>query len=84
MLTCNDGNDVLAAGNVIVLKNNVQVATLQSVIDYDGGDKIASSEQVAVGPRLLGRRLRYAVGSGHRALPDRLVGLVLCVTGGHE
>ncbi len=45
---CTNANDVLNAGDVIVLSNPVDPTTLQSVIDYDGGDKIGASRQIAV------------------------------------
>ncbi|MGL4651871.1 MAG: hypothetical protein ACRC1H_20850, partial [Caldilineaceae bacterium] len=47
-LVCSNANDVLNSGNVIVLANPVDPATLQSVIDFDGGDKIGATKQVAV------------------------------------
>jgi uncharacterized repeat protein (TIGR01451 family) len=40
--------DVINAGTVIVLNNAVQTGTLQSVIDFDGRDKIAATKSVAL------------------------------------
>ena len=40
--------DLIDAGDVIVLNNPVDIATLQAVIDFDGGDKFAASKAVAV------------------------------------
>jgi uncharacterized repeat protein (TIGR01451 family) len=51
-------NDVIPAGSVILLNNTVQTATRQSVIDFDGGDKIAASKPIAV------TRAAWATGSG--------------------
>lgn len=50
-LACSDGNDVLVAGNVIVLNSTVSDLTgptARMVIDFDGGDKIGATEQIAV------------------------------------
>lgn len=47
-LACTNANDVLNAGDVIVLSNPVDPTTTQTVIDFDGGDKIGSSRQIAV------------------------------------
>ena len=47
-LACTDANDLLTGGNVVVLSNPVDPTTLQSVIDFDGGDKLGASKQVAV------------------------------------
>jgi len=41
-------NDLIEAGDIIILDNPVDITTLQSVIDFDGGDKFASSAAVAV------------------------------------
>ncbi|MBX3053118.1 MAG: carboxypeptidase regulatory-like domain-containing protein [Caldilineaceae bacterium] len=41
-------DDRIQAGTVLVLSNGVQTATRQSVIDYDGGDKLASTKTVAI------------------------------------
>ena len=40
--------DLLGPNTVIVLRSNVTLATRASVIDFDGGDKIASSRTVAL------------------------------------
>ncbi|MFK7774049.1 MAG: LamG-like jellyroll fold domain-containing protein [Saprospiraceae bacterium] len=50
--------DILAAGDVIILDENVNPATRSSVIDYDGGDKIATTGNLAI------TRLAWASGSG--------------------
>lgn len=41
-------SDILNAGTVISLKNVVQSTTRASVIDFDGGDKIAATKPIAV------------------------------------
>jgi uncharacterized repeat protein (TIGR01451 family) len=41
-------SDVLNAGTVIVLNNNVQSTTRQSVIDYDGGDRVSATKPIAM------------------------------------
>ncbi|HRL78145.1 MAG TPA: hypothetical protein PK440_18510, partial [Candidatus Accumulibacter phosphatis] len=46
-VTTNAG-DVINAGTVLVLNNPVQTGTLQSVIDFDGRDKIAATNTVAL------------------------------------
>ena len=40
--------DLLGAETVIVLNNAVNINTLATVIDYDGGDRIASSSMIAM------------------------------------
>ncbi|RMG86806.1 MAG: hypothetical protein D6714_03535, partial [Bacteroidetes bacterium] len=40
--------DVINAGTVIILNNDINPATLQSVLDYDGGDRFSSSLPLAV------------------------------------
>lgn len=40
--------DLLGAETVIVLSNAVNINTLATVIDYDGGDRIASSSMIAM------------------------------------
>ncbi len=47
-LTCTNANDTFASGNVVVLSSTIDPTTLQSVIDFDGGDKIGATQQVAV------------------------------------
>jgi hypothetical protein len=41
-------SDIINAGTVILLNNNVVTTTRQSVIDFDGGDKFASTDPVTV------------------------------------
>ncbi|MBX3011905.1 MAG: DUF11 domain-containing protein [Caldilineaceae bacterium] len=41
-------NDLIMADTVIVLNNAVNMNTLQSVIDFDGGDRISSSTLIAM------------------------------------
>ena len=41
-------SDVLKAGDVIILNNAVKSTTRQSVIDWDGGDKIGATKPIAV------------------------------------
>lgn len=41
-------DDVLSAGNVILLSNAVNSKTRQGVIDWDGGDKIGTTKPIAV------------------------------------
>ncbi|MFK8007335.1 MAG: LamG-like jellyroll fold domain-containing protein [Saprospiraceae bacterium] len=50
--------DILAAGDVIILDENVNTGTRSSVVDYDGGDKIATTGNLAI------TRLAWASGSG--------------------
>jgi len=50
-------SDNLTAGDVIVLDQNVNTATRAAVIDFDGGDKIASRGNLAI------TRLAWASGS---------------------
>lgn len=50
-------SDLIDAGTVIVLDNAVQTGTLQSVVDFDGGDRVASSKLVAM------TRAAWATGS---------------------
>ena len=50
-------DDTINAGDVIVLDNQVDTNTLQSVIDFDGGDKFAASKTIAV------TRAAWATGS---------------------
>jgi uncharacterized repeat protein (TIGR01451 family) len=50
-------DDNINAGDVIVLDNQVDANTLQSVIDFDGGDKFAASKTIAV------TRAAWATGS---------------------
>jgi len=52
------GSDILTAGDVIILDENVNTATRSAVIDFDGGDKIASRGNLAI------TRLAWASGSG--------------------
>ncbi len=49
-------SDLLSAGDVIVLDNNVDTLTRQSVFDFDGGDKIASRGNLSI------TRLAWAAG----------------------
>ncbi len=51
-------SDVLGAGTVIVLHNSLNTNTLQSVIDFDGRDKIAATKTIAL------TRTGWASGSG--------------------
>lgn len=51
-------SDLIRAGDVIILDNPVDLATLHGVFDFDGGDKFASSAAVAV------TRAAWATGSG--------------------
>ncbi len=51
-------SDILAAGDVIILDENVDPVTRSAVIDYDGGDKIATTGNLAI------TRLAWASGSG--------------------
>ena len=51
-------SDILAAGDVIILDENVDPITRSAVIDYDGGDKIATTGNLAI------TRLAWASGSG--------------------
>ena len=53
----NISSDLIQAGDIIILDNLVDISTLQSVIDFDGGDKFASSTAVAV------TRTAWATGS---------------------
>ncbi len=57
ILTCTDANDVINAGAVIVLRNNVST-TSPLTIDFDGRDKIATTKNIAV------TRTGWANGSG--------------------
>lgn len=41
-------SDIINSGTVIILNNPVQTATRQSVIDFDGGDRIAATKTVSV------------------------------------
>ena len=41
-------SDIIEAGTVIVLNNQLNSGTLQTVIDFDGRDKIAATKNVAV------------------------------------
>ncbi|MCE9644909.1 MAG: DUF11 domain-containing protein [Chloroflexi bacterium] len=50
-------SDVLVAGSIIILNNNVATTSL-SLIDFDGGDKIASTDAISV------TRTSWASGSG--------------------
>lgn len=50
-------NDIIVAGNTIVLNSQVTTTTRQSVIDFDGGDKLAATKPVAV------TRVVWATGS---------------------
>lgn len=49
-LSCSDANDKLMAGNVVVLNSSVNLTDdpTRAVIDFDGGDKIGATEQIAV------------------------------------
>ncbi|MBN1304051.1 MAG: carboxypeptidase regulatory-like domain-containing protein [Anaerolineales bacterium] len=49
--------DVLSKGTIILVKNPVDPTTRQTVYDYDGGDKFASTEAIAI------TRLGWASGS---------------------
>jgi uncharacterized repeat protein (TIGR01451 family) len=50
-------DDAINAGDIIVLDNQVDTNTLQSVTDFDGGDKFAASKTIAV------TRAAWATGS---------------------
>ncbi len=50
--------DIIDAGTVIQLESSVVTTTRQSVIDFDGGDKIAADKTIAV------TRTTWATGSG--------------------
>ena len=50
--------DIINAGNVIILNNSLDTSTLKDVIDFDGRDKIASSKNVTLS------RTGWASGSG--------------------
>ena len=41
-------DDLIHAGAVLILDNGVQTATRQSVIDFDGGDKVAATKTIAM------------------------------------
>ena len=41
-------NDLIVSGQTILLQNQVNTATLQTVVDYDGRDKIGSTQAVSV------------------------------------
>ncbi|MBP7961013.1 MAG: DUF11 domain-containing protein [Caldilineaceae bacterium] len=41
-------DDLIHAGAVLILDNGVQTATRQSVIDFDGGDKLAATKTIAM------------------------------------
>jgi len=47
-LTCTNGNDVLVAGNVIILENNVALPRNPATVLYDGRDKVGATKAVAV------------------------------------
>ncbi|MCX6029964.1 MAG: hypothetical protein NT169_11800 [Chloroflexi bacterium] len=47
-VTCTNGNDVLAAGNVIILENDVALPRNPATVLYDGRDKLAATKAVAV------------------------------------
>ncbi len=51
-------SDLLAANTVIVLRSNVFLGNRQSVIDFDGGDRIAASRTIAF------TRALWATGTG--------------------
>ena len=51
-------NDVIFASDVIILENNVDPASLQTVIDYDGSDKFGSNFPIAAS------KASWATGSG--------------------
>lgn len=50
-------SDLIQAGDIIILDNPVDTATLPGIFDFDGGDKFASSTAVAVS------RAAWATGS---------------------
>ncbi len=41
-------SDLLQAGTVIVLDNGVDINTLRTVIDFDGGDRVSASNAIAM------------------------------------
>lgn len=45
---CTDAKDVLLAGNVIVIENDVPVRPRGTVIRYDGGDRVMTNLPIAV------------------------------------
>ena len=48
VLTCNNANDVLNAGDVVVLRNNVPLPRVPANQLYDGRDKFGSTKALAV------------------------------------
>ncbi|HMT21968.1 MAG TPA: hypothetical protein PKE20_12120, partial [Promineifilum sp.] len=70
-ITCTNANDVLNAGNVIILDDsNIVVPNLSSTIDWDGMDKIGSTRAVAVSRSLWASGSNSMVGaSSTRAWP---------------
>ena len=53
--------DIINAGTVIDLHNDVATTTRQAVIDFDGGDKVAATKTIAM------TRTSWAGGLGHPA-----------------
>ena len=62
-----DADDVLNAGDAIVLENAVAIPRNGAVIRFDGGDKIEASFPIAVTRWRLSRRTRLLVGRGRRS-----------------
>jgi len=47
-LACTNGNDVLVAGNVIILENDVALPRNPATVRYDGRDKVGATKAIAV------------------------------------
>ena len=62
VLTCNNANDVLNAGDVVVLRNNVPLPRVPANQLYDGRDKFGSTKALAVTARPMGHCCHHETG----------------------